>query len=96
MRIVMRYMSQFMISEMKNERGLILKGKFIAKVNADQAREIDPVKPCHTSVKLYKGMAERGYWSHLLMIAHKSYKEGDYTRAYLLYSFLAELGYEVC
>ena len=29
MRIVMRYMSQFMISEMKNERGLILKGKCI-------------------------------------------------------------------
>ena len=78
-----------------SETGNLLALYFLAKVNADQAREMDPIKPCQTSVKLYKGMAERGYWSHLLMIAYKSYIEGDYTRAYLLYSFLAELGYEV-
>ena len=78
-----------------SEAGNLLAIYYLAKVNADQARHMDPLKPCQSAVKLYKGVAERGYWSHLLTVAHKSYKGADYKRAYLLYSYLAEMGYEV-
>ena len=78
-----------------SEAGNLLAIYYLAKVNADQARDMDPLKPCQSAVKLYKGVAERGYWSHLLMVAHRSYREGDYKRAYFLYSYLAEMGYEV-
>ena len=79
-----------------SEAGNLLAIYYLAKVNADQTRDMDPLKPCQSAVKLYKGVAERGYWSHLLMVAHRSYREADYKRAYLLYSYLAEMGYEVC
>ncbi|KAI6652233.1 hypothetical protein LOD99_7250 [Oopsacas minuta] len=78
-----------------SESGNLLAIYYLAKVNADQAHERVPLKHCQTAVQLYKGVAERGYWSHLLMVAYKSYKEADYQRAYLIYSYLAELGYEV-
>ena len=72
-----------------SENGNLLAIYFLAKAYADQT------KTCPSAVKLLKGMVERGFWSHLLMVAHRSYDDKEYTRAYLLYSFLGEMGYEV-
>ncbi|KAM7279396.1 hypothetical protein ACFE04_006530 [Oxalis oulophora] len=44
---------------------------------------------------LYKLVAERGPWSSLSRWALESYLKGDIGRAFLLYSRMAELGYEV-
>ncbi len=46
-------------------------------------------------LQLFKNVAERGDWSERLMDAHSMYKEGNVDGALLLYSRLAELGYEV-
>ncbi|RRT73586.1 hypothetical protein GW17_00028523 [Ensete ventricosum] len=44
---------------------------------------------------LYKTVAERGPWSSLSSCALESYLKGDVGRSLLLYSRMAELGYEV-
>ncbi|OVA01700.1 Sel1-like [Macleaya cordata] len=44
---------------------------------------------------LYKLVAERGPWSSLSRWALESYLKGEVGKAYLLYSRMAELGYEV-
>lgn len=40
-------------------------------------------------------MAERGHWSEMVMEAHTMYRESNVDGALLLYTLLAELGYEV-
>ena len=52
-------------------------------------------RSCHTSVELFKNVAERGSWGELLTEAHQAYWAGQHTRALILYMLLAELGYEV-
>lgn len=76
-----------------SESGNLLALVYLAKINADSAGT--NVKSCQSAVNLYKGVAERGMWSQLLMEAHNSYKIKDYTRALLLYLYLSEMGYEV-
>ncbi|KAL6584426.1 ERAD-associated E3 ubiquitin-protein ligase component hrd3a [Orobanche minor] len=44
---------------------------------------------------LYKLVAERGPWSSLARWALESYLKGDIGKAFLLYSRMAEIGYEV-
>ncbi|CAL5215377.1 unnamed protein product [Lathyrus oleraceus] len=44
---------------------------------------------------LYKLVAERGPWSSLSRWALEAYLKGDVGRAYMLYSRMAEMGYEV-
>lgn len=44
---------------------------------------------------LFKMVAERGPWSSLSRWALDSYLKGDVGKAFLLYSRMAELGYEV-
>lgn len=44
---------------------------------------------------LYKLVAERGPWSSLSRWALESYLKGDIGKAFLLYSRMAEIGYEV-
>ncbi|KAF5730305.1 ERAD-associated E3 ubiquitin-protein ligase component HRD3A [Tripterygium wilfordii] len=52
-------------------------------------------KDLHMATGLYKLVAERGPWSSLSRWALESYLKGDVGKAYLLYSRMAELGYEV-
>jgi len=44
---------------------------------------------------LFKNVAERGKWGEKLMEAHIHYREGRLDEAFVTYTFLAELGYEV-
>ena len=44
---------------------------------------------------LYKTVAERGPWSNLARYALESYLKGEIGKSLLLYSRMAELGYEV-
>jgi TPR repeat protein len=44
---------------------------------------------------LYKLVAERGPWNSLSRWALESYLKGDVGKAFLLYSRMAELGYEI-
>jgi len=44
---------------------------------------------------LFKNVAERGRWSEMVMEAHSMYRESNVDGALLLYTLLAELGYEV-
>ncbi|PUZ41839.1 hypothetical protein GQ55_9G535900 [Panicum hallii var. hallii] len=52
-------------------------------------------KNLHMATMLYKSVAERGPWSSLSRWALESYLKGDVGRALLLYSRMADLGYEV-
>ncbi|GMH14097.1 hypothetical protein Nepgr_015938 [Nepenthes gracilis] len=52
-------------------------------------------KKLHMATALYKLVAERGPWSSLSRWALESYLKGDVGKALLLYSRMAELGYEV-
>jgi len=45
--------------------------------------------------QLFKNVAERGRWSEMIMEAHTMYRESNTDGALLLYTLLAELGYEV-
>jgi len=45
--------------------------------------------------QLFKNVAERGRWSEMVMEAHTMYRESNTDGALLLYTLLAELGYEV-
>ncbi|AQL07900.1 ERAD-associated E3 ubiquitin-protein ligase component HRD3A [Zea mays] len=49
----------------------------------------------HMATMLYKSIAERGPWSSLSRWALESYLKGDVGKALLLYSRMADLGYEV-
>ncbi|KAJ1297878.1 hypothetical protein BS78_01G411600 [Paspalum vaginatum] len=49
----------------------------------------------HMATMLYKSVAERGPWSSLSRWALESYLKGDVGKALLLYSRMADLGYEV-
>ncbi|KAI8481494.1 Protein sel-1 1 [Branchiostoma belcheri] len=53
------------------------------------------MRSCHTAVELFKNVAERGRWSELMMEAHNQYKDGNSNSALVMYTLLAELGYEV-
>jgi len=44
---------------------------------------------------LFKNVAERGKWGEKLMEAHIHYREGRLDEAFVTYTLLAELGYEV-
>ncbi|XP_045113091.1 protein sel-1 homolog 1-like isoform X1 [Portunus trituberculatus] len=60
-----------------------------------QASGTGMVRSCHTSVELFKNVAERGRWGERLMEAHSAYRTGHHTQALITYMLLAELGYEV-
>ncbi|TVU47676.1 hypothetical protein EJB05_07282, partial [Eragrostis curvula] len=49
----------------------------------------------HVAAILYKSVAERGHWTSLSTWALESYLRGDVGKALMLYSRMAELGYEV-
>lgn len=53
------------------------------------------MRSCPTAVELFKNVAERGKWGEKLMEAHTLYREEKVDEAFMLYAFLAELGYEV-
>lgn len=53
------------------------------------------MRSCSTAVELYKNVAERGRWGEKLMEAHNHYRENQFNEAFVIYSLLAELGYEV-
>ncbi|GMJ14894.1 EMS-mutagenized bri1 suppressor 5 [Hibiscus trionum] len=79
---------------------------FIVAANAGQPKAFYQLaKMFHTGVglkknlpmatALYKLVAERGPWSSLSRWALESYLKGDMGKAFLLYSRMAELGYEI-
>ncbi|XP_010540030.1 PREDICTED: ERAD-associated E3 ubiquitin-protein ligase component HRD3A-like [Tarenaya hassleriana] len=79
---------------------------FLVAANAGQPKAFYQVaKMFHTGIGLkknlematsfYKLVAERGPWSSMSRWALKSYLKGDVGKALLLYSRMAELGYEV-
>ncbi|XVE58869.1 hypothetical protein DITRI_Ditri04bG0203500 [Diplodiscus trichospermus] len=79
---------------------------FIVAANAGQPKAFYQLaKMFHTGVglkknlpmatALYKLVAERGPWSALSRWALESYLKGDVGKAFLLYSRMAELGYEI-
>ncbi|XP_020706533.2 protein sel-1 homolog 1 [Athalia rosae] len=53
------------------------------------------MRSCPTAVELLKNVAERGKWSDQLMMAHNEYREGRVDEAFVTYTLLAEMGYEV-
>jgi len=53
------------------------------------------IRNCQTATELFKNVAERGSWSEMIMDAHSLYRDGQVDSALLMYSLLAELGYEV-
>ncbi|KAK3151100.1 hypothetical protein QOZ80_3AG0241710 [Eleusine coracana subsp. coracana] len=79
---------------------------FLHAVNAGQPKAIYQVaklfqkgiglkRNLHMATVLYKSVAERGPWSSLSRWALESYLKGDVGKALLLYSRMADLGYEV-
>ncbi|CAM0946639.1 unnamed protein product [Alopecurus aequalis] len=79
---------------------------FIRALNAGQPKAIYQVaklfqkgivlkRDLHMAAVLYRSVAERGPWSSLSRWALESYLEGDIGKALLLYSRMADLGYEV-
>ncbi|XWS37568.1 hypothetical protein CRYUN_Cryun19dG0054900 [Craigia yunnanensis] len=79
---------------------------FIVAANAGQPKAFYQLaKMFHTGVglkknlpratALYKLVAEQGPWSSLSRSALESYLKGDVGKAFLLYSRMAELGYEI-
>nr|XP_043616685.1 ERAD-associated E3 ubiquitin-protein ligase component HRD3A-like [Erigeron canadensis] len=79
---------------------------FIVAANAGQPKAFYQLaKMFHTGIglkknlpmatSLYKLVAERGPWSSLSRWALESYLKGEVGKAFLLYSRMAELGYEV-
>lgn len=53
------------------------------------------MRSCPTAVELFKNVAERGKWGEKLMEAHIHYREGRLDEAFVTYTLLAEMGYEV-
>ncbi|CAF3921824.1 unnamed protein product, partial [Adineta steineri] len=53
------------------------------------------LRSCTTATELFKNVAERGRWSHMFTEAFNLYKQGYIEQAFMIYLYLAELGYEV-
>ena len=52
-------------------------------------------RSCTNALTFLKNVAERGEWGGSLQKAYKLYKKGEIDRSLLLYSELAEMGYDV-
>ncbi|KAL5234597.1 hypothetical protein ACI65C_002007 [Semiaphis heraclei] len=72
-------------------------GNLLAYFNMAQmhASGIGVLRSCTTALELFKNVAERGKWGGYLMHAYNLYKENQFKESFVLYSFLAEMGYEV-
>ncbi|XP_062538412.1 protein sel-1 homolog 1-like [Armigeres subalbatus] len=53
------------------------------------------MRSCPTAVELFKNVAERGKWSERLMSAHQDYRSYRFEEAFMQYTLMSELGYEV-
>ncbi|XP_017084105.2 protein sel-1 homolog 1 [Drosophila eugracilis] len=53
------------------------------------------LRSCPTAVEFFKTVSERGRWSSRLMHAYSDYKKNRIDEAYMQYSLMAEVGYEV-
>lgn len=53
------------------------------------------IRSCSTATELYKNVAERGTLSNFFSESYNAYKENDFDKSLIKYTFLAELGYEV-
>ncbi|EDW98183.1 protein sel-1 homolog 1 [Drosophila yakuba] len=53
------------------------------------------LRSCPAAVEFFKTVSERGRWSSRLMHAYSDYKENRIDKAYMQYSLMAEVGYEV-
>ncbi|XP_010416167.1 PREDICTED: ERAD-associated E3 ubiquitin-protein ligase component HRD3A-like [Camelina sativa] len=67
----------------------------MAKMLHVSARIKNNLNMLKLAAALYKSVAERGPWSSLSRWALESYVKGDLGKAFILYSRMAELGYEV-
>ncbi|KAH8381834.1 hypothetical protein KR009_000463 [Drosophila setifemur] len=53
------------------------------------------LRSCPAAVEFFKTVSERGRWSSRLMHAYSDYKQNRIDEAYMQYSLMAEVGYEV-
>ncbi|KAH8247829.1 hypothetical protein KR038_010502 [Drosophila bunnanda] len=53
------------------------------------------LRSCPAAVEFFKTVSERGRWSSRLMHAYSDYKKNRIDKAYMQYSLMAEVGYEV-
>ncbi|XP_065085460.1 protein sel-1 homolog 1 [Ochlerotatus camptorhynchus] len=53
------------------------------------------MRSCPTAVELFKNVAERGKWAERLMSAHQDYRSYRFEEAFMQYTLMSELGYEV-
>ncbi|KAH8347219.1 hypothetical protein KR059_006808 [Drosophila kikkawai] len=53
------------------------------------------LRSCPAAVEFFKTVSERGRWSSRLMHAYSDYKTNRIDEAYMQYSLMAEVGYEV-
>ncbi|XP_022223815.1 protein sel-1 homolog 1 [Drosophila obscura] len=53
------------------------------------------LRSCPAAVEFFKSVAERGRWSSRLMHAYGDYKRNRIDEAYMQYSLMGEVGYEV-
>lgn len=72
-------------------------GHVLAFYNLGQMHSsgVGMMRSCPTAVELFKNVAERGKWGERLMVAYQDYRSYKYDEAFMQYSLLAELGYEV-
>lgn len=72
-------------------------GHVLAFYNLGQmhASGVGMMRSCPTAVELFKNVAERGKWAERLMVAYQDYRAYKFDEAFMQYSLLAELGYEV-
>ncbi|CAF0774067.1 unnamed protein product [Rotaria sordida] len=53
------------------------------------------LRSCPTATELFKSVAERGQWANMFTKAFQLYNQGHIEQAFMIYLYLAELGYEV-
>jgi SEL1 protein len=53
------------------------------------------LRSCAAATELFKNFAERGKWSSMFIEAHNLYRQGHIEQAFMIYLYLAELGYEI-
>jgi SEL1 protein len=53
------------------------------------------LRSCTTATELFKVVAERGRWSNMFTEAFHLYKQGHIEQAFMIYLYLADIGYEV-
>lgn len=72
-------------------------GHVLAFYNLGQmhASGVGMMRSCPTAVELFKNVAERGKWAERLMVAYQDYRAYKFDEAFMQYTLLAELGYEV-